>query len=247
MIEKTLLDYKKNSFQAILQKFFLKILKIISPKNYERNKNFFRNFLNSIKKILKNILLYIFLKIKYPMYYRLPLNHLNYFDKFRFFSKILKEDKIKFFLLGGTLLGAIRQESFAGRPTDIDIGIKSNDEKRLKKSLNKIVKKGGMRIKHITLKDKTRKYQIIFKSVLMDISIIKKLKHKNKLCWIGDSDDKKTIKFSYTSLQKLISIKLYGRSYLSPSNPESYLKQKYGSNWRIPDKKQFLWKKINLQ
>ena len=36
------------------------------------------------------------------------------------------------------------------------------------------------------------------------MNIIKKLKHKNKLCWVGDSDDKKTIKFSYTSLQKLI-------------------------------------------
>ena len=123
------------------------------------------------------------------------------------------------------MLGAIRQESFAGRPTDIDIGIKSDDEKKLKKSLKKIVKKGGKRIKYITLKDKTKKYQIIFKSVLIDISIIKKLKHKKKLCWVGDSDDKKTIKFSYTSLQKLITAKLYGRPFLSPSNPEFYLKQ----------------------
>ena len=133
MIEKTLLDYKKNSIQAILQKLFLKILKTISSKYYERNKNFFRNFLNSIKKILKNIFLYIFLRVKYPIYYRLPLNHLNHFDKFKYFSKILIENKINFFLLGGTLLGAIRQESFAGRPTDIDIGIKSDYEKKLKK------------------------------------------------------------------------------------------------------------------
>ena len=128
-----------------------------------------------MKKIFKNILLFIFLKIKYPIYYRIPLNHLNHFDKFKYFSKILKEEKINYFLLGGTLLGAIRQESFAGRPTDIDIGIKSDDEKKLKKSLKKIVKNGGKRIKYITLKDKTKKYQIIFKSVLIDISIIKKL------------------------------------------------------------------------
>tara|TARA_Y100000816_G_scaffold290332_1_gene278752 strand:+ start:403 stop:1143 length:741 start_codon:yes stop_codon:yes gene_type:complete len=246
MKEKTLLDYKKSTSQAILQKLFLKTLKIISPKHYEKNKFFFKNSLNSLKKILKNILLYIYLKIKYPIYYRIPLNHLNHFDKFKYFSKILKEEKINYFLLGGTLLGAIRQESFAGRPTDIDIGIKSDDEKKLKKSLKKIVKKGGKRIKYITLKDKTKKYQIIFKSVLIDISIIKKLKHKNKLCWVGDSDDKKTIKFSYTSLQKLITAKLYGRPFLSPSNPEFYLKQKYGNNWKTPDKKQFFWKKINL-
>ena len=178
MKEKTLLDYKKSTSQAILQKLFLKTLKIISPKHYEKNKFFFKNSLNSLKKIFKNILLYIYLKIKYQIYYRIPLNHLNHFDKFKYFSKILKEEKINYFLLGGTLLGAIRQESFAGRPTDIDIGIKSDDEKKLKKSLKKIVKNGGKRIKYITLKDKTKKYQIIFKSVLIDISIIKNLSIK---------------------------------------------------------------------
>ena len=82
MIEKTLLDYKKNVFQAFLQKQFLQILKIVSKKNFSRNKKFFKNIINNAKKTFKNIILYIFLKLKYPMYYRLPLNHLNHFDKF---------------------------------------------------------------------------------------------------------------------------------------------------------------------
>ena len=58
MIEKTLFDYK-NSFQAISQKLFLKILKI-SSKYYERNKIFSEIFNSISKKILKNIFLYIF-------------------------------------------------------------------------------------------------------------------------------------------------------------------------------------------
>ena len=62
---------------------------------------------------------------------------------------------------------------------DLDIAYNFQVELNSEIILNKIVKNGGMRIKHIILKDKTRKYQIIFKSVLMDISIIKKLKHKN--------------------------------------------------------------------
>ena len=44
MKEKTLLDYKKSTSQAILQKLFLKTLKIISPKHYEKNKFFFQKF-----------------------------------------------------------------------------------------------------------------------------------------------------------------------------------------------------------
>ena len=100
MIEKTLFDYKKNSFQAILQKLFLKILKKISSKYYERNKNFSEIFSIVLKKFKEYFFIY-FLKVKYPIYYRLPLNHLNHFDKFRYFSNILRENKINFFLLGG--------------------------------------------------------------------------------------------------------------------------------------------------
>ena len=48
-----------------------------------------------------------------------------------------------------------------------------------------------MRIKLITLKDKTRKYQIIFKSVLIDISIIKKLKYKKRIVGLETQTTKK--------------------------------------------------------
>ena len=33
------------------------------------------------------------------------------------------------------------------------------------------------------------------------------------------------------------------KKFLSPSNPEIYLEQSFGKNWKIPDKKQFLWNK----
>ena len=62
--------------------------------------------------------------------------------------------------------------------------------------------------------------------------------------WAGDPDSKKLIKFSKTNLTKFNTVKLYGKEFLSPEKPMNYLTKKYGKNWRIPDKKQYFWKKI---
>tara|TARA_Y100000031_G_C7942340_1_gene257671 strand:+ start:105 stop:311 length:207 start_codon:yes stop_codon:yes gene_type:complete len=52
-----------------------------------------------------------------------------------------------------------------------------------------------------------------------------------------------SITFPVEDLDHLIPVKLYGKKFLSPSNPEVYLEKKYGKNWRSPDKKQFFWNK----
>ena len=48
--------------------------------------------------------------------------------------------------------------------------------------------------------------------------------------------------FSPNDLLELDTIKPYGMKFYSPKNPEKYLYKFYGKNWRIPDKKQFVWK-----
>ena len=50
--------------------------------------------------------------------------------------EILKPQKIDLFLVGGCLLGAVRQGSFAGRPSDIDFGIK--EDTLLRKTIKKM-------------------------------------------------------------------------------------------------------------
>ena len=156
----------------------------------------------------------------------------------------MKKKNIKFFLLGGTLLGAVRQESFAGRPTDVDVGIKDYDEKKLKNCIKQTVLKECSKVNFLKYEDKSKKIQITFKSLLIDIAIFKKRKIGNKLMWAGDSKNKKLIKFSKTNLTKFNTVKLYGKEFLSPEKPMDYLTKKYGKNWRIPDKKQYFWKKI---
>ena len=67
------------------------------------------------------------LRLKYYKLIRInkfvPLKHLIAIDIIQKLSKIYEPYGVKFFLRGGLLLGAVRQESFAGRPGDIDIGL----------------------------------------------------------------------------------------------------------------------------
>ena len=110
----------------------------------------------------------------------------------------MKKKNISFSLLGETLLGAVRQESFAGRPTDIDIGIKEYDEKKLRNCIKQTELKKCDKIKILKYRDKSKKIQITFKSLLIDVAIFKKRKFGNKLMWAGDSNSKKLMKFTKT-------------------------------------------------
>lgn len=55
----------------------------------------------------------------------------------KYFQKICKEHDIKYFALGGTLLGAIRHKGFIPWDDDIDIGVPRPDYERLCKILEK--------------------------------------------------------------------------------------------------------------
>ena len=67
------------------------------------------------------------LRLKYYKLIRInkfvPLRHLIAIDIIQKLSKIYEPYGVKFFLRGGLLLGAVRQESFAGGPGDIDLGL----------------------------------------------------------------------------------------------------------------------------
>ena len=162
--------------------------------------------------------------------------------------KILKPKKIDLFLVAGTLLGAIRQESFAGRPSDVDLGIREDQLQKLLDAIPLIKKKSGARsIRFESGNKNDQGLQILFSCILVDISIFRKKKANGNEIWIGEISDykniSKDISFSVNDLENLKPTKLYGRQFLSPGNSKQYLEKKFGKNWKIPDKKQFIWNK----
>lgn len=232
----------KSFLREVTQKLFLKFLLKLFPKKFLDYKNKIKTILNTKVNYLFFLLLSIYLKFKYPLYFSLPSRHLYSIHIIIKFLKILKKQKIDFFLIGGSLLGAVRQESFAGSPQDIDLGIKEDHFSKLLDATPLLKKKSGATAIRRQTCDKLEKLQILFRYTLVDVSVFSK---RNGM-WIGEPE--KDQKLNYTTfpiedLEHLVAINVYGKQFLAPGNPEIYLKKVFGENWRTPDKKQFFWNK----
>jgi len=266
---KMLYEKNKSLLRALLQKIFLKILLILFPNKFLIYKNKIKTKMNRCGYFLRFYLANIYLRLRYPLYFKVPSTQLYAIGVAIKFLKILKEKKINFFLLGGSLLGAVRQGSFAGRPKDVDFGIK---EEELPKLLDAIplLKKNGARFIRKRSHNKLEGIQILFSCMLVDVGIYRKQNVEGKIMWTGERENdylihvqdlissqrwkhsqkhhaihKKNLSnnlFSI-SLDHLITVELYGVKFMAPPNPEIYLEKKYGKNWEKPDKKQFTWNK----
>ena len=247
---KTLYDKPKSSARELIQKLFLKILFKLFPQKFLSYKNKIKFIMNRSAKYMYFCVAVIYLRFKYPFYFNLPSRHIYILHTLIKFLKILEKEKIEFFLTGGTLLGAVRQESFAD-VRDIDLGIREDQFPKLLNAIPVLVKNGVQNVKKNP--DKTKRLQILFHFVIIDIPVYKKkMIGQNKL-WIGEEDDFKGnyngFTFPINDLENLIIVKAYGKKFLSPANPEIYLEKAYGKDWKIPklrakmNKKYFFWYK----
>jgi hypothetical protein len=266
---KTLHKKPKSLLRAIVQKLFLILISKLFPKKYLTYKNKIKFILNRSGYFFRLFLSSTYLRFRYPLYFKMPSKQIYAVGIAIKFLEILKPKKIDFFLVGGCLLGAVRQESFAGRPTDLDLGIKEDQLPKLLDAIPLLIKKGARYIRTRPY-NKLERLQILFPCMLVDIGIYRKKKVGGKVMWgnfggemenqhwdrlpenkniiINHSQNKNLKKKPFTIfLDHLIPIEAYGRKFLAPPNPEIYLEKKYGKDWRIPDKKQFFWNKNKLQ
>ena len=94
--------------RELIQKIFLKLLQILFPKKFLLYKDRIRSIMNKFRNYLFFISKNIYLRFKYPRYFTLPIQHIHSIDRLLIFLEILKPKKIDFFLLYGSLLGAVR-------------------------------------------------------------------------------------------------------------------------------------------
>ena len=234
---------------VLLKKFYNNFLLKKIPKLasiFKYNFIILKKFYNHSLFFLKVVTL----KIKNPKLIMLPSKHIYALNMLLKIKKEFDIKKINFFLLAGTLLGAVRQESFAGRPSDIDFGIKSVDQNKflnILPNIKKIVLPYKIRVK---TKKKIYKIQLIANNIFIDINFFFNEK-SSKSRWFNPYElslkNRKKIFFFNKDLDNLKKTKLYGYDFNSPSNPKIYLKKRYGNDWLVPDKKQFLWKKLKYK
>ncbi len=251
---KELISESKGYLRKYLQKFFLLFLSKIAPKKYLLYKNNIRAAVNRSAYLFRLYCAVFYLRFKYPLLFRLPSKQLYALNLAITFLNIVKKFKIDLFLTGGSLLGAVRQGSFAGRPADVDFGIKYCQFQKLEQCIP-IFKKKGARVVRVRYGpgNKPEKLQILFSNMLVDIDVFFKKTVGKKEMWVQGfkkymdqtenayNEEFGGITFPIESLESLVKTKVYGREFLIPKNPEIYLEKVYGKNWKKPLKKQFMW------
>ena len=247
---RSIYDKPKSLIRAFTQELFLKILFKLFPEKFSSYKSKIRFVMSRGAYHIYLFSISFYLRFRYPRYFILPSSQIYALHILIKFLEILKPQKIDFFLVSGCLLGAVRQESFAGRPSDIDLGIKEDQLGQLLEAIPLLIESGARFIRKRPNADKVERLQILYPCLLVDVGIYRKKNVKGKELWIANTErygtwssvDQKYDGFLF-ALDPLIPIKVYGRKFLAPSNPEIYLGKKYGKDWKIPDKKQFFFRK----
>lgn len=64
-------------------------------------------------------------------------------------------------------------------------------------------------------------------------------------CYEGDALD--TVEFVHTGVDSVDEVLIEGYKLQVPHDPERWLREKYGENWRVPDRNWIFWKGPNAR
>ena len=140
------------------------------------------------------------------------------------FKTILDNANIEFFLLYGTVLGAIRENDFIEYDTDTDTGIFEEDREKLLKAIPKLLDNGFELIRTKVPDDLVT---FMRNDEYIDIGIFSL--QKGYYTYQNNLIDK-------YFLDTLESVNFLGETFLVPSKTELYLEKNYGKDWKTPIK-----------
>jgi lipopolysaccharide cholinephosphotransferase len=143
-------------------------------------------------------------------------------------NSIFKEKNLKFTLLFGTLLGAVREHDFISYDTDTDIGIFEEDREKLLQIIP-IILENGFSI--IRTKEPDDLVTFMKDDEYIDVGIFRLIKRKLKEYYTYQGH-----LIPRAFLDDLDKIEFLGKEFNVPKNKELYLTKTYGSGWKTPRK-----------
>ena len=234
--------------------FFQRVIRNIRDLNYLRN-----NLKSSLRIFIATKIWMPWLSLKLYRRYRhlrVPFRQLIILDTALKVTKQLENANIEYVILSGTLLGAIRQGAFAGRPADFDIGVKEADvtkvlslENELKHLQIMLFNFGQMHPSRLSVRGSIVALPNGLEKVMPLRCQVQIMVHEFRdgswgwQRWSSDFNDmdqpmrKATVQFP-TSGSKIES-SIFGYDFPIPENTEEYLIICYGADWRTPNVKQY--------
>lgn len=162
----------------------------------------------------------------------------------------MKASGIVFWIEGGTLLGALRDQKLIPWDHDLDFGMKYESEVQMKKLIRKLRRHFYVSVRNFP---KTDKIWHLGNYRVLKIFPRKHLFFKDDLCldlfvyYEGTLPDTEELVYKYVVwdrnayhrkefLDKPETISFYGNMVPVPANPEKFIEVKYGKDWRTPIK-----------
>lgn len=162
---------------------------------------------------------------------------------------LLEREGVTCFADFGTLLGLVREGQLLAHDTDIDIGVIVNDEVDLVR-VRTAMERFGFRL----WREYYRDGEMVESSFrLMGIKVNLNYYHVNEHAartWLFYRDpdkeyaprDRDVVELSYSPIREMETIQVHGTEIQIPVNAEQLLVEKYGPNWRVPDKDWVYWR-----
>jgi len=163
---------------------------------------------------------------------------------------IMQDTGISFWVEGGTLLGALRDQKLIPWDHDLDFGMKFESEAQMKRLIRNLRRHFYVSVRSFT---KTDKLWQLGKYRVLKIYPRKNLIFRDDLCLDLFVYYEGTLPGSQEAVYKYVvwnrnafhrkeffdtreSLMFYGKEIPVPANPEKFIEVKYGKNWRTPIK-----------
>ncbi|MDN7241675.1 hypothetical protein QWY14_07710 [Planococcus sp. N028] len=164
-------------------------------------------------------------------------------------NEIFQSLNLKHFADFGTLLGFIREKNFISHDLDLDFGVLINEEGEKKLIEYEMIKKGFIKTKEFIYEGKVVEESYKIQGVKVDFFYYKNEKNKSK-CYsfyrlptvhYKKLTDFSVFEYNFSEINEIEDIILNGTRVPVPKNSEKVLEERYGMNWKVPDKKFEFW------
>lgn len=164
-------------------------------------------------------------------------------------QRLLENYNTKFYFDMGTLLGIVREGGFIGHDLDIDVAvyIEASKVEAFVEYLtsNNAIHKFRYKVEGLGIIEDS----FLLNDIKFDINYYT-VEEDKAICYLSYldpqkleiTDDLNTVKLTCTKIEEIIKTEFLGINVNVPMHAEQYLSERYGMNWRVPDKKYVYWR-----
>ena len=165
-------------------------------------------------------------------------------------QSVLEQLDITFFFDMGTLLGIVREGKLLGHDLDIDTAVIVETDDDIEMVTEKLIQNECVhKYRYIVDGIGIVEDSFIIKGVKFDVNYYQH-NGENDICYLGYKKDNQNyeegtmnvVSLTCPRVSDVVKIQVNGKSINIPSNPEQYLANRYGDNWRVPDKNYIYWR-----